>query len=118
MLAIDPAQLFKSLSDQTRLRCIALLVTQEELCVCELTYALGLAQPKISHHLANLRKTGLVSDRKVGLWIYYQIHPELPEWVIDMLKISMNGIRNEAPFIGDTTNLLQMSDRPENQCSA
>ena len=117
-MILEPTQLFKSLSDQTRLRCIALLVTQGELCVCELTYALGLAQPKISHHLGNLRKTGLVSDRKVGLWIYYQINPELPQWTIEMLKISINGIKNEIPFSSDTTNLLAMADRPVNQCSA
>lgn len=117
-MAFEPIQLFKSLSDQTRLRCIALLVTQGELCVCELTSALALAQPKISHHLANLRKTGLVSDRKVGLWIYYQINPELPQWAMETLKISIKGIKNEAPFSDDIDNLLNMVDRPVNQCSA
>jgi len=118
MVIKDPVQLFKSLSDQTRLRCLFLLVTQGELCVCELTYALGLPQPKISHHLGNLRKSGLVNDRKEGLWIYYKIHPELPEWVMDMLKISMEGIKNQAPFVHDAINLTEMPDRPDNLCSA
>ena len=48
---MDPLLLFKALSDATRLRCIVLLATNGELCVCELAYALELQQPKISHHL-------------------------------------------------------------------
>jgi ArsR family transcriptional regulator len=118
VLIDDPTQLFKSLSDQTRLRCLSLLVQQDELCVCELTYALTLAQPKISHHLANLRKVGLVSDRKVGLWIYYQMHPELPEWVSHMLETSIKGIQDKAPFAHDIRQLLSMPDRPATACSA
>ncbi len=114
----EPTQLFKSLSDQTRLRCLSLLVQQGELCVCELTYALELPQPKISHHLANLRKAGLVSDRKMGLWIYYQIHPELAQWVVDMLSISIQGIQTHEPFASDTKQLMNMPNRPENLYSA
>jgi len=118
MILNDPLPLFKSLSDLTRLRCLSLLVKQGELCVCELTYALALPQPKISHHLANLRNAGLVSDRKMGLWIYYRLHPELPEWVLAMLRTSMDGIKNEQPFTSDAINLLEMPDRPDNLCSA
>ncbi len=118
MLSLEPTQLFKSLSDETRLRCLSLLVQHGELCVCELTYALELPQPKISHHLANLRKTGLVSDSKNGLWIYYKLHPELPEWVTQMLTLSINAIKDTLPFSTDTINLLQMPDRPDNLCSA
>jgi ArsR family transcriptional regulator len=102
---------------------MSLLIQQEtllvsELCVCELTYALDLPQPKISHHLANLRKSGLVSDKKVGLWIYYQLHPDLPQWVSDMLKTSIAGINNLEPYNSDNNRLLNMPERPENRCSA
>ena len=44
-------------------------VNPKRLCVCELTHALVLPQPKISHHLGTLRKTELASDRKAGLWM-------------------------------------------------
>ncbi len=118
MTAIAPAQLFKSLSDETRLRCLALLVQHGELCVCELTHALELPQPKISHHLANLRKSGLVIDRKNGLWIYYRLHPDLATWVTEILKISVNNIKHTAPFYDDDVRLMQMPDRPANLCSA
>jgi len=117
MPVITPIQLFKALSELTRLRCISLLLQEGELCVCELTYALGLPQPKVSHHLGNLRKAGLVSDRKSGLWIYYQLNSELPTWAVDMLKIMLEGIKNEKPFNLDTESLAGMSNRPDNFCS-
>ncbi len=118
MQSITPIQLFKALSELTRLRCVSLLLQEGELCVCELTHALALPQPKISHHLGNLRKSGLVTDRKSGLWIYYQLNPELPLWVIDMLKTMIEGIKTEAPFSHDMLTLSSMSNRPENLCSA
>ena len=64
---MNPTQLLKALFDPTRLRCISLLLKEEELCVCELTHALALPQPKVSHHLAALRKAELVNDRKEEL---------------------------------------------------
>lgn len=70
----------KALADQTRLRIVLLLAQTPELCVCELTQALALPQPKISRHLGVLRETGLLLDRKAGLWVHYRLHPELPAW--------------------------------------
>ena len=61
---IDPEFLFRALGDTTRLRCLMLLELEGELCVCELTYALHIAQPKVSRHLSVLRETGLVQDRR------------------------------------------------------
>jgi len=59
---------FKALSDQTRLRILALLLRQE-LCVCELTTALEMEQSRISHQLRVLRNAGLVEDTRDGKWI-------------------------------------------------
>ncbi len=115
---MDPASLYKSLSDQTRLRCIALLVENQELCVCELIHALNLPQPKISHHLGILRKAGLVSDRKDGLWIYYQLNQELPQWVMSVLKTTIEGIKIHDPFATDANELCSMPNRPGAACSA
>ena len=66
------ARLFKSLSDETRLRILALL-THGELCVCDLMAALELPQSTVSRHLATLRNTGLVEDRRQGVWMYYRL---------------------------------------------
>lgn len=113
---INTPQFFKVLSDPTRLRCLSLLVAENELCVCELTHALQLAQPKISHHLAALRKLGLVSDRRDGLWIYYRINSELPLWTVQVIQVTMAGIREQEPYASDLLALQRMPNRPAGIC--
>ena len=70
-------QLFKALADETRLRILSLLLSEGELCVCDLITALNLPQSTVSRHLALLRKTGWVNDRRYGVWIYYSIHKDI-----------------------------------------
>lgn len=65
--------IFKALSDETRLRIIKLL-EEGELCVCDLTAALDMAQPNVSFHLGALREAGLIKDRKQGKWIHYRLN--------------------------------------------
>lgn len=62
--------LFKALADTTRLRILGLLL-DGEICVCHIHQSLGLPQPKVSRHLAYLRRAGLVDARKDGLWVHY-----------------------------------------------
>ena len=81
MPALDMIGLFKLLSDQTRLDIVCVLTRNGERCVCDLTAQLQLSQPKISRHLALLRTQGLLSDRRQGQWVYYQLAADLPEWV-------------------------------------
>ncbi len=64
----------RALADPTRLGLIRCLL-QEERCVGDLTDAMGLRQPRVSHHLAILRKLHLVVDRRAGKKIYYRLHP-------------------------------------------
>ena len=66
------AQTFKALSDETRLRILALLTTGE-MCVCDLMTILDLPQSTESRHLAYLRNAGLVEDRRQGVWMYYRL---------------------------------------------
>ncbi|BCU06976.1 hypothetical protein Atep_16530 [Allochromatium tepidum] len=73
MPTITPRDLFTALAQDTRLRCLLLLATQGELCVCELTQATGVVQPHVSRHLAQLRELGLVQDRRDGLWVHYRL---------------------------------------------
>jgi ArsR family transcriptional regulator, arsenate/arsenite/antimonite-responsive transcriptional repressor len=72
--------LFKALADQTRLRIIGLL-RAGEICVCDIHGSLGLPQPTVSRHLAYLRKSGLVTGRKEGLWVHYRL-ATLPDPVL------------------------------------
>jgi ArsR family transcriptional regulator len=64
--------LFKALADATRLRILGLLLTGE-VCVCDIHESLRVPQPKVSRHLAYLRRTGLVETRRDGLWVYYRL---------------------------------------------
>lgn len=68
----DAVKLFKALADPTRLR-VMLLLQVRELCVCELTYILGLEQSRVSHHMRILREAGLTEDRRQGRWMIYRI---------------------------------------------
>lgn len=63
-------QVFFGLADKTRLMILGLLA-REELCECEVTSALGLTQPTASHHLNILERSGLVSTRREGKWVFY-----------------------------------------------
>ena len=68
----DLLQVFKALSDETRLRIIKLL-EHGELCVCDIVASLDIIQPKISFHLGSLKEAGIVKDRRVGKWIHYRL---------------------------------------------
>ncbi len=83
---MTPLELFKALSDETRLLSTFLILREGELCVCELTTALQESQPKVSRHLAQLRALGLLADRRQGQWVFYRLHPDLPEWVKDLVE--------------------------------
>lgn len=68
----ETAALFKALSEETRLRILAIL-TQGEICVCDLMEVLDLPQSTVSRHLGTLRNAGLVGDQRRGVWIYYRL---------------------------------------------
>ena len=68
----DIENLFKALADRTRLRLIGLL-GDSEVCVCFLVAILKTSQPKISRHLAYLRRAGIVAARREGKWMHYRL---------------------------------------------
>jgi ArsR family transcriptional regulator len=110
---ITSTTLFKCLADETRLRCVILLHKEGRLCVCELTHALALLQPKISRHLAQLRQNNLLLDSREGQWVYYQINPKLPAWVFEILDVAVKQFATNAKQQKDSGLLQAMGDRPE-----
>jgi ArsR family transcriptional regulator len=107
---LTPPLLCKALADETRAR-IALLAAREgELCVCELVGALGESQPKVSRHLAQLRNSGLLADRRQGQWVYYRLHPDLPDWVHELLTLMLDSNRHWLD--PQARRLAGMSERP------
>jgi len=109
--------LFRALSDQTRLRLLLLLAAEGELCVCELTHALGEIQPKISRHLAMLREAGIVLDRREGLWIHYRLNLKLPAWVREVLDTTVRANANAEPYARDRKRLKGTPNRPPVRCA-
>ena len=114
MINFTPDSLCKTLADPTRARIALLIAREKELCVCELTCALDEIQPKISRHLALLRESGLLADRRKGQWVYYRLHPALPAWVIKMLKLLLDA---NSDWLADSQQrLCAMADRPNRCC--
>lgn len=109
--ALTPASFFKSLTDHTRLRIMMLLEDEGELCVCELVEALQESQPKISRHLAQLRSSSVLGDRRQGQWIFYRLHDDLPTWAKHV--VTSTRIGNPTLINQEKQRLKQMGERPE-----
>lgn len=107
---LTPTSVFKCLADETRVRLMLLIAAEQELCVCELTCALDESQPKVSRHLAQLRTCGLLADRRQGQWVYYRLHPNLPDWVSAVLDTTLGANRHW--LSPDAKRLDGMGERP------
>lgn len=83
----DNTEIFKAISDPTRLK-ILYLLQDGELCVCEIINVLEKPQSTISHHLNVLKKAGFIQGRKEGLWIHYQLtNPKLLELIDNLTDL-------------------------------
>ena len=110
--AMNPSQLFKCLSDDTRLLSTLLIHSEGELCVCELMAALDDSQPKISRHLAQLRSCGILTDRRDKQWVYYRLHPQLPAWITQILDTTARAQKEQLHVC--LQKLKAMQCRPAN----
>ncbi len=86
----DLVQVYKALGHPARLRIVAMLRTGE-LCACQITVVLGLAPSTVSAHLAELRRSGLITERKDGRWVYYRLGQsedatEISEWLCQRVR--------------------------------
>ena len=85
---------FRAFADHTRLRLLNLM-RGDEVCVCFFTEILGTHQPKISRHLAYLRRAGIVSARRQGQWMHYRVmEPENAD-AARVLKDVMSWLAND-----------------------
>ncbi|MDN5619124.1 MAG: metalloregulator ArsR/SmtB family transcription factor [Psychrobacter sp.] len=85
---IRPIDLFKVLSDPTRLKIFQILFKKEARCVGDLVDILDQPQPTISRHLNHLKKLGILSYVRDGTWMWYEVADDLPEWCQDILNIT------------------------------
>jgi ArsR family transcriptional regulator len=90
----DLVTLFQALSDATRLRLLSLMAAGE-VCVCYFVEILDETQPKISRHLAYLRRAGLVSARRDGKWVHYGLTMPSDPGAAAVLKNVLDVIAND-----------------------
>ncbi len=105
MATIKDHRVFKALSEPVRLR-IAVLLTEGEICVCELTAVLRLPQSTVSRHMARLKSEGMVADRRKGKWIYYRATGR-GHWLLDTLVSYFSRLRSKQPHKGDLDKLAR-----------
>lgn len=106
----DIEQFFKALADRTRLRVIHLLGS-DELCVCSVVAALQTSQPKISRHLAYLRRAGLVSARREGKRMHYRIVEPSDAHAAEVFREVRNGLPDNLQMRRDRERLLTLSSK-------
>ena len=103
----DLALFYAALSDETRLRLLSLM-KHKEICVCYLQEVLKTNQPKISRHLAYLRKAGLVEARRDGKWAHYRLK-KLDADLEKILSQTLVRLRRETQVVKDSQRLKQVT---------
>jgi ArsR family transcriptional regulator len=100
----DLALLFAALADQTRLRLLNLM-NGKEVCVCYFVEILGQSQPKVSRHLAYLRRAGIVAARREGKWMHYKIVAPNHEGAARILAGTLLVLTEDTRMQADLTKL-------------
>lgn len=104
--------LFKALADRTRLRLINLM-GDTEVCVCFFVEVLKTNQPKISRHLAYLRRAGVVSARRDGKWIHYRIVEPPDSHAANIFREVRTCLANDPGMQSDRARLLKICCAPQ-----
>jgi len=108
----DLALLFAALADRTRLRLLNLM-DGKEVCVCYFVEILGQSQPKISRHLAYLRRAGVVVARREGKWVHYKIVAPNDHGAAQILRETLNALRDEKGMKIDRSRLDRACCAPQ-----
>jgi ArsR family transcriptional regulator len=108
----DLALLFAALADRTRLRLLNLM-NGKEVCVCYFVEILGQSQPKISRHLAYLRRAGVVAARRDGKWMHYKIVVPANAGAARILRETLAVIREEKAMQVDLARLGKACCAPQ-----
>jgi ArsR family transcriptional regulator, arsenate/arsenite/antimonite-responsive transcriptional repressor len=97
-------RLFRALTDPTRLRLLHLM-TGREICVCHFVESLGISQPKVSRHLAYLRRAGIVAACRSGKWMYYRLAPLRDRAAAAILRETLRSLRRSTEMRRDAACL-------------
>jgi ArsR family transcriptional regulator, arsenate/arsenite/antimonite-responsive transcriptional repressor len=103
--------LFRALADPTRLRLLN-LIADREICVCYLVEILGISQPKISRHLAYLRRAGIATARRQGRWMHYRLVVPQDAVASSILKETLKHLRERPNLRHDFARLDSACCKP------
>lgn len=103
--------LFRALADPTRLRLLN-LIADREICVCYFVEILGISQPKISRHLAYLRRAGIVAVRREGRWMHYRLVVPRDAAAASILKETLVHLRKRPGLRNELAKLTSACCRP------
>jgi ArsR family transcriptional regulator len=109
---LDKEPFFRALADRTRLRLLNLL-GKDEVCVCFFVEILKTNQPKISRHLAYLRRAGIVAARRDGPWIHYRVVEPDDENAAKVLRETMTWLANDREMQKDRERLERVCCAPQ-----
>ena len=96
--------LFRALADSTRLRLLN-LIADREICVCYFVEILNMSQPKISRHLAYLRRAGIVASRREGKWMHYRLVAPRDKAVASILGETLKHLKTKSEMLKDVSRL-------------
>lgn len=104
--------LFRALADRTRLRLLSLM-TLDEICVCFFVAVIGTSQPKISRHLAYLRRTGIVKARREGKWMHYSIAIPQDPTAARVFNEVLTWLNDDPEMQADRGRLVKVCCKPQ-----
>ena len=110
-IEIDMERFFIALSDRTRLRLLNLM-GEDEVCVCFFVEILDEPQPKISRHLAYLRRAGIVEARREGKWIHYSVVTPADQHASRVLKDVLVWLKEDKDLQRDRAKLVKVCCAP------
>ena len=108
----DMELLFRALADRTRLRLLNLM-GDDEICVCFFVEGLKINQPKISRHLAYLRRAGVVASRREGKWMHYRVVEPLDEHAARLFREVRAWLREDPEMQRDRARLIKLCCAPQ-----
>lgn len=107
----DLPRLFAALADRTRLRLLNLM-NGREVCVCYFVEILRQSQPKVSRHLAYLRRAGIVKARREGKWMHYRIEQPLDAGAAAILNATLASFSLDREMRADLAQLNNACYKP------
>ena len=104
--------LFRALADPTRLRLLN-LIADREICVCYFVEVLRISQPKVSRHLAYLRRAGIVASRREGKWMHYRLAAPKDQAAASILQETLKHLKKKSEMRRDVSRLSSACCAPE-----